>query len=64
MYDHAVATGALITIENALSTVLEFAVALKVKFEVVLPPTALNPVICPLAEFKDAPAGKEPDCTE
>ena len=54
-------TGAFTIIVNALSAVLEFAVALKVKLDVVSEPTAENPVIAPVDEFKLAPLGKEPD---
>ena len=50
------------SIENALSAVFEFAVALIVKLEVVSEPTAENPEIAPVDEFNVAPAGKDPDC--
>ena len=47
---------------NALSAVLELAVALKVNEEVVCAPTSVgSPEIAPVDEFKDNPSGKEPD---
>ena len=51
-----------VIILNALSAVLVFAVALKVKFEVVseLTPESV-PVIAPVEVLSDVPEGKEPD---
>ena len=47
---------------NALSTVLVFAVALSVKFEVVAEVTSVgSPLIAPVDVFKLVPAGIEPD---
>ena len=52
-------------IVNALSAVLPPAVALNVNDEVVFELTSsASPVIAPVDEFSNNPAGNEPDCNE